>query len=226
MKERGFTLSEVLLVLVIIGVVAALTIPVLLQKASNAQYVVKLKKTYSLLSQVYIMIVADNGGDILPVFSSGDTGVNAMNAFASKMNTIKNCGSGTGCFYSSALKTLNGNVGPVNLDASWNGAYGKVILSDGTMVMINSINSSCAASADGAGTGPLQSATCGVVSVDVNGASGPNMRGRDFFYFWITKSGIYPRGNYDGYTCSVTPGDAISSQGCAAKILQEGTMDY
>jgi len=47
----GFTLAEVLITLGIIGVVAAMTIPTLMQKYYEKQTVAKLKETYSILSQ-------------------------------------------------------------------------------------------------------------------------------------------------------------------------------
>ena len=48
---RGFTLAEVLITLVIIGVIAAMTIPTLINKTNNQEYVSRLIKTYSTLSQ-------------------------------------------------------------------------------------------------------------------------------------------------------------------------------
>ena len=47
----AFTLAEVLITLGIIGVVAAMTIPTLMQKYYEKQTVAKLKETYSILSQ-------------------------------------------------------------------------------------------------------------------------------------------------------------------------------
>lgn len=49
--KRGFTLAEVLITLSIIGVVAALTMPSLIQNHQKKQTAVKLKQTYSLMIQ-------------------------------------------------------------------------------------------------------------------------------------------------------------------------------
>lgn len=52
MKIKGFTLSEVLITLVIIGVIAAMTVPTITARSREAEYLGKLKKFYSLLNQV------------------------------------------------------------------------------------------------------------------------------------------------------------------------------
>lgn len=50
-NKKGFTLSEVLITLGIIGVVAAITIPTLIANTRSQQYRIKFKKTVSVLSQ-------------------------------------------------------------------------------------------------------------------------------------------------------------------------------
>ena len=47
----GFTLAEVLITLVIVGIIAAMTIPTLINKTNNQEYVSRLKKTYSTMAQ-------------------------------------------------------------------------------------------------------------------------------------------------------------------------------
>lgn len=51
MKKKAFTLAEVLITLGIIGVVAAITMPVLINKYQEIVTVTKVKKFYSLMSQ-------------------------------------------------------------------------------------------------------------------------------------------------------------------------------
>ena len=65
MREKrrvlGFTLAEILITLGIIGVVAALTLPTLIQNYEKKVTVNKLKETYSILSQAVRMSEAQNG---------------------------------------------------------------------------------------------------------------------------------------------------------------------
>ena len=60
-KKNAFTLAEVLITLGIIGVVAALTLPALIQSNKNIEIEAKLKKIYSAMNQAIILSEADNG---------------------------------------------------------------------------------------------------------------------------------------------------------------------
>ena len=61
MKNFGFTLAEVLITLGIIGIVAAMTLPTLIQKKTNSEVEAKLKKIYSVMNQAILMSENDNG---------------------------------------------------------------------------------------------------------------------------------------------------------------------
>ena len=60
-RRAAFTLAEVLITLGIIGVVAAMTMPVLIQKHKNQVTEARLKKFYSVINQAIIMSEAVNG---------------------------------------------------------------------------------------------------------------------------------------------------------------------
>ena len=61
MKIEGFTLAEVLITLGIIEVVAAITIPTLINNHKSVQLRAQLNKTYSTLLQAVNMIYVDSG---------------------------------------------------------------------------------------------------------------------------------------------------------------------
>jgi prepilin-type N-terminal cleavage/methylation domain-containing protein len=58
-QNRAFTLAEVLITLGIIGVVAALTIPIIKNEIDNAQYKSAYKKSYADLSQAFSKTIND-----------------------------------------------------------------------------------------------------------------------------------------------------------------------
>ena len=70
---RGFTLAEVLITLGIIGVVAAMTMPTLINSTQGAQYKTAFKKSLTVLSQAVVMNIALNDYDLSQVV----TGTNA-----------------------------------------------------------------------------------------------------------------------------------------------------
>ena len=71
----GFTLAEVLITLGIIGVVAAMTMPTLINSTQGAQYKTAFKKSLTVLSQAVVMNIALNDYDLSQV-------VNGTNATA------------------------------------------------------------------------------------------------------------------------------------------------
>ncbi|MDR1168694.1 MAG: prepilin-type N-terminal cleavage/methylation domain-containing protein, partial [Heliobacteriaceae bacterium] len=57
----AFTLAEVLITLGIIGIIAALTMPALISDYKEKATVAKLKKVYSIFSQVMLQAQAEHG---------------------------------------------------------------------------------------------------------------------------------------------------------------------
>ena len=75
-KRFGFTLAEVLITLGIIGVVAAMTMPTLMNQTNGAQYKAAYKKALSALAQGVTLNVALDGSSFADVVA-GKSGVDA-----------------------------------------------------------------------------------------------------------------------------------------------------
>ena len=87
-KRFGFTLAEVLITLGIIGVVAAMTMPTLMNQTNGAQYKTAYKKALSAMSQAVVLNVA------LDDYNMADTdntvaGQNFIDIFKNRMNVVK-----------------------------------------------------------------------------------------------------------------------------------------
>lgn len=61
MKQTAFTLAEVLITLGIIGVVAAMTLPAIINETRNKELEVQFKKVYSELNQIAQLFKNEKG---------------------------------------------------------------------------------------------------------------------------------------------------------------------
>ncbi len=76
MKNKAFTLSEVLITLGVIGIVAAMTLPTVINKTQDKQFKVAYKKAYSSLSQAFLYMQA--AGEYQDMSSTSDDGTGTM----------------------------------------------------------------------------------------------------------------------------------------------------
>ena len=74
-NQFGFTLAEVLITLAIIGVVAAMTLPTLIQNKQDKELIVRTKKLYSDLSNALVLAQKDLDviGDNSVLFNTTDS---------------------------------------------------------------------------------------------------------------------------------------------------------
>ena len=216
--KKGFTLAEVLITLVIIGVVSALTVPVLMQNTQKQEYVSALKKAYSVLSQVTNQIIAEEGS---PRGDSGgwaDSVDNVYNLYKKHLSNAKECGAAEGCFPQKNVRWLAGGLEyNDNRDDS---RYRNLILADGMQLGFLWLSPSCQFTP----SGDVNAGGCFGIMIDVNGPKQPNTIGRDIFGVYVTESGgLKPNGSTtDGSSCNKNN----HGWGCTYKVLTEGAMNY
>lgn len=226
----AFTLAEVLITLGIIGIVASLTIPTLIQKQQEIIAVTSLKKAHSEMSQAFTLAVQTNGTpDSWNITSTGDatSEENIFNALSPYLKVTKNCKNGKGCFPPNiTYKPLHGSGGSITDDNTDN--Y-KFQLADGSSWFIYSFSNSC--NNQVGSTLALQS-MCANITIDINGFNSPNQWGKDIFQFYLTKYGIIPVGtqqetNTDSLPfstrCVASDADGL---GCTAWVIYNENMDY
>lgn len=225
---KGFTLAEVLITLGIIGVVAAITIPTVLQNSQTQATVSALKKSYTTLSQAYAQAAKDNGTVDTWDITGTQGALNIFNTLVPYLNLTKNCGYATGCFPSSAYRNLMGDVDTTNASFDSNASYyyAKAQLADGTLLAIRSYGS-CGYKG---GDSSLLQNVCAEAFVDVNGFKQPNQVGVDLFEFYIGTNGLVPMGtktetsNTFANNCKNKATDG--GWACAAWVLYNENMDY
>ncbi|CDE88949.1 unknown [Clostridium sp. CAG:729] len=216
----------------IIGVVAAMTMPSLIQDKQNTERVSQLKKVYSSLSQAFIMAVAENG-------TPDEWGMAGMydeishyqmaTKLAKHLKLSENC---IDMDQTSIDKVCNPDK---NLHLK--STSRSVILLDGTRVTFRCWNSQCKSNYTYANQNSALKNTCGEISVDLNGNKLPNENGRDRFQFYVTKTALVPWGIQDDVhqfekACNrkVTypyPGFTDEKMyACTAWVLYNENMDY
>lgn len=204
--QQGFTLAEILLTLIITGILAAITIPALLEITQEAEFKTSWKNTYSILDQATKQVIIDNGGT-LAGFSNA-TGL--KNRYLPYVISLGNCDAGQAFDNSTGnCWTVNGHMKQSNGSSpqyfSIPGSYSGINLNNGASVIIDNQSSVCNNTDYGI---PI----CAWMYVDVNGFKGPNTIGRDVFGIWLQKDGIKPMGSGDTYA---TMGSDCKSSGWA-----------
>lgn len=222
-KKSAFTLAETLITLGIIGIVAAMTLPVLIQNHKQKETVARLKKFYSTLQQAQLMAY-NKHGDINDWKMSGSQSqaVNSeiyYNKIKEFLNLQDDCGLSTKCIKSISYlyrnKTKTGDFGTTP-------NFAKGVLTDGSMFFIEINHADCDYS-----NGAVAN-ICGYISFDTNGYRKPNKVGDDFFYFIVSKDKIVPRGIPGTYTNFNDAFEGCYSSGgaCAAWVIYNENLDY
>lgn len=227
-SKKAFTLAEVLITLAIIGIVAALTIPALINQTQNREIVVAFKKDFSDLSNALTMIQKDNGSIAGSIGSNGPGFIAVLRNY---VNFAKVCSSNSyseGCadytgISSANVKMLNGT------NFWWPGlfAFSGAVLPNGSVIILNNFYPNCTL------TGLIDVGVCTQITIDANGPKPPNIYGKDILDVYVTEVGLFPKGSR-GDRASVTPvtygcrdaGGNPNGEACAARILRDDAIDY
>ena len=213
-KAIAFTLAETLIVMGVIGVVAALTLPNLNSSTGDKEKIAKLKKIYSNLNDAYGRMEAIYGPACswLPAGSDSKARNKIMGERMSDFLKIsKNCGFSQGC----ATDTPDLKLGQST-------TIYKMILADGSSLAYNIYNSPTCSGDE----------IIGNLFVDIDGPNkGANSYGKDIFLFRANSEGVYPAGGMNDKSNGAT--DELLKQNCFVQhqyctgwAIENGNMDY
>lgn len=173
MKKLAFTMSEFLITLGVIGVVAAIVIPNSIYNYKKIKTAAKLKQTYSIISQGFEMAKKDHGDIEIWDFSSQGYGSSFINTYL--LPYVKN----RPCTYSeNQIQTGNGNFA---INTVWVNPYMRC-LENGASVVGHTTGSNGRFSQ--------------VIYVDINGPQKPNVFGRDIFSLHFSNPNLLNDGYY------------------------------
>ena len=213
----GFTLAEVLITLGIIGVVAALTIPSIVNNGNERKNIVKLKKVYSQLSTVFEQAVDEKGviKDYLapyPGMYDTDSHKAFRDYFTSYFNAIR-IGEYT-ANWSDGIKS-DGN------------SFSTFVGSDGTAYVFRLLPNNCESSF---GSYSDKIPVCGEIFVDLYSGQSESWSsnaknrvvGKNVFMFHVTKDKIIPA----GIPADDTLECYTNKYACTQWVLLNENMDY
>lgn len=205
-KQSAFTLAEVLITLGIIGVVAAMTIPTLMNNTQEKEYVSSLKKTFSILANAQTLAENENG-NIMSWSYTSDAAQNSKTVFDNikpYLKISKECGYSDGCWTPTvySFNNFNGPWSLTNTTRYW------FILNDGTFIGINA-------------PGAISDSGSIAFYIDVNGAKKPNVAGVDIFQVSMKNNKLT---DYD--TKNGAPTCYTNSFTCSSWVLANDNLDY
>ncbi len=175
--KKGFTLSELLLSLAIIGVVATLTVPVLMNNVYNKTFANQVKNMSATIEQLaQDELIAHRTRDLSDTDFSDSTKLLSDNHFSiAKTCTADNAA--TKCWKISASGKEKITYKNLNKQVITFGCAETIILKNGVILMSN----------PSAATTYPNFVT--KIFIDVNGNDKPNIAGRDFFAFYVDTKG-------------------------------------
>lgn len=181
MFKKAFTLAEVLITLVIIGVVAAITMPTIQANSQERERIAKVKKTFSVLNQAMIRVRA-TGADMMFEEVDGDAQKIAEwfdDYMAPFLVTTKVCYQSKGCWSEGTTKWYNGTNNTGSRSGIGLGSdIVSAVLNDGTFICIDAFSAADMRNSFGINA---EGEAGFVVYFDINGKRKPNTIGKDIF---------------------------------------------
>ena len=217
-NKYAFTLSEVLITLAVVGVVAAITLPSVIQHFKERRTVAQLAKTYSVLSQAWQRMEQEYGTiDTWGLTNSSASNYTSQLIVAERLKSylkvMKSCEVGKVC-YKGGTYSLSGYQITTENYVQDEVAPARFFLSDGSLISIG---------------------WWGSGHMDINIKLQPDKKvvyGENLFYFNGYPNRIIPDGSpaisssQSFSNCKKTKSGQLAGRGCTAWVLYNKNMDY
>lgn len=200
----------------IIGIVAAMTLPTLINKYKQQETITALQKTYSVLNQAFRMSQAKNESyEYWEEAYKMGPGEYFDKYWRPYFKISRECETYSGCGYDARTPWTYMNGQTSGIWVVYPDLRATFFTPDGVLIAISAFTSSN----DINNGGVIDNS----IYVDVNGSKRPNQYGKDMFIFTRTKKGIMPYG-YDKDEKDIDKNCSITGAGsyCAAKLSKDG----
>ncbi len=177
-KHLAFTLTELLMALTIVGVLAVLTVPILINNFQNRLFATQIKNMSATIEQLAQDELITHRTRDLSDTDFGDPIKFLSDSHFSIEKKCLNSNAYKDCWYQNKIKYKN-----INKSFAGNNYSPTIILKNGATLSYRLYDA-----------GGL----VGLISIDVNGREKPNIAGRDYFSFLISNKGkIVDWGRYN-----------------------------
>ena len=183
-KQKAFTLAEVLITLGIIGVVAAMTMPSLMNNYRHKALETQFKKSVSIVSQAILNAKNDIGVDNFASYCieyNGDTYNNSYECattFSKAFNSLSKSSKWGNDHVIHDINRLSDTI------KTYNGQ--QVVIGETTLAALGRPIVYTQAMADGSYINMHVNENMLYIGVDINGAKQPNKLGHDIFIFYVS----------------------------------------
>lgn len=214
-------MAEVLVTLAVIGIVSAMTVPSLMQNHQRKTYVTQLHKFYNIMTQALRRYQNDRNA-----VSPSEAGLSSQQAIDDFMykyfNVVQSCDNFARPCFADTYTTYGTRA---KVDLSKNTGFKSYVLADGSAAALKY-------------TWSISSPNKLIrVYVDINGQSGPNVYGRDFFGMYIYANGLIDISSNSSKNAPLTVeqrkevtgycGNGASLDACFGRILNDNwEMNY
>lgn len=204
--KKAFTLAEVLITLTIIGVVAAMTIPTLVQNYKKIETASRLKNFYSMMTQAIKMSEIDNDDALM--WAKSEMLINENNEVDyDNQNLVTK--SIFDKYIEPYIKYVKYVDGTVSTDEENNNKFNRptVYLGDGSSFT-------------------LYNGACMDFEYDINGNRNPNVGGKDIFTFLLCLDDERRFSYFNNKNIVFNPYSDFRIIGLHDKLLEKCTSDY
>ena len=210
--KKGFTLAEVLIAMTVVGVIAILTIPSIINTYKFKIYTMQLNRAIAQVTTAISQVIDDEHADNINTDDPNTpTGFYATSAYYDPSSFLNK-------YIKQGKKCDAGNT------------YCELILHthkkpDGTLITITPLSTSVISTINGAIIMLVKSSNNLYLYIDVNGNKDPNITGYDTFFLKINEDGSITDTESDASKCNTGSTNVKNaSAGCYSKFLKNGNQ--
>ena len=213
-KKVAFTLAELLITIAIVGILAVMVLPTLIQRNEERMLLLQFKQTYSILQRAYQAIQGEYGD--FNVWKGTNT---TYNMFIPYLKVSESCHKTNGCFPNVIYPSFNPTEGTCIRSNFYTSKTEKVRLMNGASISFGATS----------------------MLVDINGDKKPNRYGYDVFTLGFSnlhpgiitgahtendESWMYEAGLAMCSKALKNCNQMYSGYSCAHWVIRKGNMDY